>query len=225
MVSPFEWKGGGKAMGVPYSIEGCRHVLAAVEAIHNLGYHRVRVVPHLADSAGGDRWWCWIVPAAMTSPDHGACFATPDPRPDSVAYAWFPVDAFWQSIDFPAPPGETAARILTDYPQIAVQGWGTDDSYVRWYSEMLRLTEPDGLIISSAFHDRQAPAWAEGLHVVGKRGGAEIVPLPPSWAGQVGHSGRAGCDRGSLTEQKGDHVERDQREPRHAQSPARPVNP
>jgi hypothetical protein len=170
-------------MGVPYSVAGCRHLLTAVEDLHKLGLQLVRVVPHLADSAGGGRWWCWLVPAELTAPSHGARFASSAPPSRRLGYPFFPGDAHWRSIDFPASPSETAARILEMYPQLAERGRGSDGPYVRWYSEMLRLTAPDGLIISSAYHDGGQQTGLDEMRVVGGRRAVETVHLPPARIG------------------------------------------
>jgi hypothetical protein len=166
-------------MAIPYSIEGCRHLLVAVGEMHALGFQLVRVVPHLADSPGGGRWWCWLVPATMTSTGHGATFAElPPPRKDGP-FPWFPYDARWQSVPFPAPPDETAAQVLELYPQLAAQARGADEPYARWYAEMLQQTEPKGLIIGSHYADGIQPPPADVLRVVAGPGASQTVPPPP----------------------------------------------
>jgi hypothetical protein len=159
-------------------MEGGRHLLLAVGEMHRTGFQLVRIVPGLADSAGGGRWVCWLVPAGLTSAGHGADHVRwPPPMEDPFPY--FPVGHQWQSVPLPATPQETAATVLRLYPQLAAAGRGTDAAYARWYAEMLRLTEPHGMVIARHYADGLDPPPADRLRVLNDPGRAESVPPPP----------------------------------------------
>jgi hypothetical protein len=82
-------------------------------------------------------------------------------------------------VDLTASPVETARRILELYPRLAQHGQGNDAAYALWYSEMLRLTEPDGLIFATAFYDGLKPPPGDRIRFLGAKSRSVIVPLPP----------------------------------------------
>lgn len=154
---------------VPHTIEGCRHLLLAVGEMHRTGFQHVRIRPYLADSAGGGRWVCWLVPAGLAG--------SPPDRGDALPF--FPYLQNDRPLAFPAHPGETAAEILDLFPQLASAGRGADAAYAGWYAEALRLTAPLGLVIKSHFADGLGPPPA-GWRVVGGASGVAVVPAPPA---------------------------------------------
>lgn len=165
---------------ISYDIPGCRHLLLAVGEMHQMGFQLVRIVPCLADSAGGGRWWCRLVPADMTSAPLGTSFTRKSPAEREGPFPFFPPDKRWQSVPFPATPKETAEALLRLYPELAARGRGTDEAYAKWYAEMLRLTHPLGLVIESHFADGLRAPASEGWRVVGGESSVEVVPLPPT---------------------------------------------
>jgi hypothetical protein len=157
-------------------------LLRAVGELHSAGYELLRAVPHLADSAGGGRWWCDLVPAELVAPDRGAELA--DPRlfchVEEIGYAWYPMGKLGGLVDDGVPWQETARLILDHYPRLAEATRGRDSSYAQWYAEMLRLTEPEGLFIGSHYADGLAPPPTDHLRVVGGLSVSRKVPLPPN---------------------------------------------
>jgi hypothetical protein len=168
-------------MASQYSIPSCRNLLCAIGELHKAGYQLIRVAPYLSDSAGGGRWFCSIVPAESISKDHGARLV--DERlhhqNEALGYAFYPGGRLLRVVDPDVPPQETAEKILELYPRLAEQGRGRDELYARWYSDMLHLTEPEGLIIAGHWGDVLEPPPDEGLRVVGGSSRVRKLPAPP----------------------------------------------
>lgn len=169
-------------MSTGYTIRNCRHVLGAVGQLHIDGFELLRAVPHFADSAGGGRWRCALVPAELTASDRGASLAEPSSffGVEEIGYAWYPSPNLLELIDDVSSSRETARLILERYPRLAEDTRGRDAPYVRWYAEMLRLTEPEGLFVGSHWEDQFVAPPIDHLRVVGGTGAETTVVLPPS---------------------------------------------
>jgi hypothetical protein len=156
-----------------------------VSELHKLGYERTRIAPQIGDSPGGGVWECEIVPVTMISRQHGAVIA--ESAGDDCGTD-FP---FWTSRQWRSPrphpiisdsPAESATRLLQEYPELALQGVGSDTEYAEWYDDMLKMTEPEGVIFAKAWYDAfKAPA-VDGMRVLNAPEGL-IVPLPPPGEG------------------------------------------
>jgi hypothetical protein len=172
-------------MATGYTVRHCRHLLRAVGELHGMGYELVRVAPHLADSAGGGRWWCALVPAELIAPDRGAELADPlaFPRLERNGYPCYPLGSTAGLIDDEVPPVDTAGLILRHYPRLAERGRGRDAEYALWYADMLRLTEPEGLVIATYWGDRSVPWSGDPLRVVGGASASATVSPPPVRSG------------------------------------------
>ena len=92
----------------------------------------------------------------MTHRSHGARLA------DDVVYKSLPKyssadeDNYfgWRNMK-PKTPVILARRFIVVFPKFAEQGHHPDPAYVRWFTEMLKLTAPIGVV--SAFGDMAAP--------------------------------------------------------------------
>lgn len=113
-----------------------------------MGYQQLRIAPELAPSGG--YWRCKFVPASMISTDHGAIC--------DISVKLVPQYTSGQKEDYfewgdtaGNSPTELAQKFIARFPQIVEASRGDDNEYVAWYTEMLRVTEPDGTIY--AMHD------------------------------------------------------------------------
>ena len=161
------------------AIQQARHLLLVVADLHKLGYECARIVPSIEDTAGGGDWYCIIAPASMISPSHGAII-------DSRA-AWRPCTPPGE--DFPYYAGrawrqfqpifDSAENLLRAFPRLAQQSLGRDWEYVAWYLDMLRLTEPDGIIYARKWCDDESIPQT-GMRVFYAETELEVwAPLPP----------------------------------------------
>ena len=159
------------------AIRQARQVLLVVANLHKLGYECARVCPSIVDTAGGGDWSCLIVPASLVSPSHGAMIDT---------------QADWEGEDYPSYAGrawrlpefqgmfDSAESLLREFPRLAEQGLGPDPEYVAWYREMLRMTEPDGIIYARKWSDGDKIPQT-GMRAFGADPELEVlVPLPPT---------------------------------------------
>jgi hypothetical protein len=187
-----------------------RRLLQVVADLHKLGYEGARIIPFIVDTAGGGDWHCFLAPAAMVSPSHGARIGE--------AIDWWG-GACPPGRDFPyligrcvhglpgLPPELGAAKgMIRAYPKLAEHCLGHDRGYAEWYRAMLRTTEPDGVVYAHAYWDSAGSPAVSGLRVLGPEGEWEVaVPLPPPGAApadapsggkdrQVPPSGRAEQD-------------------------------
>jgi hypothetical protein len=79
----------------------------------------------------------------------------------------------------PKTPLILATRFIVEFPTFAEQSLHPDPAYVRWFTRMLELTKPIGVV--SAFGDWGPPVdrminefCEDGI----------VVPLPPGWRGR-----------------------------------------
>ena len=158
-----------------------RHLLLIVADLHKLGYECARVAPSIEDTPGGGDWYCLIVPASMISPSHGAIIDRhaawrwgPPPGGDFPYY----VGRGWQLQKFQS-IFDSAENLLRAFPRLAEQSLGRDREYVAWYREMLRMTEPDGIIYARSWSDDEEIPQT-GMRAFGTDAQLEVlVPLPP----------------------------------------------
>jgi hypothetical protein len=117
-----------------------------------------------------------MAPAALISPTHGA--RLDDGIRGANGFPYIIGRAFRGLPDWP-PPFDSAENLLKAHPQLAVQCLGRDSEYVEWYRDMLRTTQPDGVIYDTACWDNgDAPTdRMRALTADGKR--ELVVPLPP----------------------------------------------
>ena len=127
-------------------------MLLIVADLHKLGYECARVAPSIEDTPGGGDWLCIIVPASMISPSHGAMISSAawrrccDPGEDFPFYYGRVLRQSQHIVD-------SAENLLRAFPRLAEQSLGRDAEYVAWYREMLRMTEPEGIIYARKWSD------------------------------------------------------------------------
>ena len=165
-----------------------RHLLLIVADLHKLGYECARVAPSIEDTPGGGDWYCHIVPASMISPSHGAIIDRHADwrgcRPPGGDFPYY-VGRGWQLQRFRSIFG-SAENLLRAFPRLAEQSLGRDREYVAWYREMLRMTEPDGIIYARSWSDDEETPQT-GMRAFATDAQLEIlVPLPPPGEAQQG---------------------------------------
>jgi hypothetical protein len=71
-----------------------------------------------------------------------------------------------------------ARRFIVEFPKFAAQGRHADPAYARWFSRILELTAPIGVV--SAFGD-----WEPADRMLTEFcDDGVVVPLPPVWVGK-----------------------------------------
>jgi hypothetical protein len=88
----------------------------------------------------------------MTSPTHGARLANADDYESFPRYSSADEDNYfgWRNMR-PKTPVILARRFIVEFPKFAEQGHHPDPAYVGWFTRMLELTAPIGVV--SAFGD------------------------------------------------------------------------
>jgi len=124
-----------------------RRLVLMVGELHKLGYERLRIAPHLADSPGGPVWRCQVIPDFFTDAAHGAVQSH---CPSELTYYYSTRSArgseqHWPELANPQPDLAAAELGLTQN-RLCMAGLGSDPEYVTWYAEMLKQTKPDGVI-------------------------------------------------------------------------------
>jgi hypothetical protein len=148
-----------------------RKVLAMVLELHRMGYQRLRVAPGLTRlGESGGYWQCDVTPASNVLKRHGARSAE---RGKFVRYGGGEGTGFvgWTDLADDS-PRQLAEKFVARFADLAAAGRGPDKPYADWYAEMMRLTEPSGLVY--AYADWQMPA--DGLPIINFPG---TVPMPP----------------------------------------------
>ena len=158
--------------------KNARRVFLMVAELHKLGYEGLRVAPFLSPS--GCYWRCCIVPASMTHHAHGARLANADDYELLPRYSSGDGNNYfgWRNMK-PKTPLILATRFIVEFPQFAEKGHHPDPAYVRWFTRMLELTQPIGVV--SAFGDWEPPV--DGMINEFCEDGI-VVPLPPVWGGR-----------------------------------------
>lgn len=143
-----------------------------VRELHNLGYGRLRLAPGMAPS--GCYWRGLVAPIRNILPEHGAKVMAF--RRDAAVYNTGQNEKFFGWEDAVGnSPAELATKFISRFPDMAAAGLGNDDSYVRWYKEMVEATEPEGLIYAYSDWGDSNPAC---LNVIGNSRERK-VPYPP----------------------------------------------
>ncbi|MCA9193609.1 MAG: hypothetical protein KDB03_17680 [Planctomycetales bacterium] len=155
-----------------------RRILLLVRELHRMGFERLRAAAYEYPLG----WRCPIVPVSWCLQSHGGRFewfadkikSKLGIEHESHCYAaasgQFPFG--WKHLPFDDP--RRLAEVFIERNQaIALAGWGPDPQYVSWFDEMLRATEPNGLI--AAFGEYLEPI--DSLYTLMCR--TESVPLPP----------------------------------------------
>lgn len=151
--------------------DDARRVLHLVRELHLHGYEQLRIAPGMSPS--GLHWRCAITPASNIRPDHGARIG--EFHNSLVAHYTSPNRKHYFGWDDAreCDAAALAGLFLQRLPAIAEAGRGPDPTYVNWYAEMLRLTEPDAFPIAYA----DWPLPSDHIKTVGKR--SIRIPLPP----------------------------------------------
>lgn len=155
--------------------EICRRLLYMVAELHAMGYEQTRIAPGVAPS--GLFWRLSVTAASNTEPEHGALMRDFDRGANYSSGAGAEYFEWTDASD--DSPAELARKFVARFPEIAKEAKGSDPEYVRWYREMLRATEPDGLI--SAYADW--PSGEDRLEIF-YGSSTEAIPLPPPFSAQ-----------------------------------------
>ena len=122
-------------------VSDCRRLLYMVRELHAMGYEQLRIAPGVAPS--GLFWRLSVCAASNTLPDNGAIMRD---FSQGANYSSGGGDRFFDWDDAADDsPRELAEKFVARFPDLAAEGKKEDPDYVRWYKEMLELTEPDGL--------------------------------------------------------------------------------
>jgi hypothetical protein len=149
-----------------------RRLLFMIQQLHRLGFQRLRAAPYMAPS--GMYWRLAVAPVSNVRRDHGAMVS--DSSGAFVLYSTADGAACFKWTDARDDgPEALATKFLDRFPALCEGGKGPDEAYARWYSEMLRTTEPDGLIY--AFSDWMDPE--DRLPALNISDDVRI-PLPPA---------------------------------------------
>lgn len=124
-----------------------RQVLKMVRELHKMGYESLRITPYI--SFTGKYWRCMVAPSSKFSQDHGALLAASIRKPEkhlpfyttgqeSKYFGW--EDATDDD------PVRLAEKFVARFPKIVARCKKPDPAYVQWYEEMLRVSEPYGVV-------------------------------------------------------------------------------
>jgi hypothetical protein len=154
-----------------------RRVLLMLSELHNMGCERLRAPAYDYPLA----WRCPIVPKSWTLKRHGGLY---DPAFDAVSIfgRHRPHHTYssasgqqpfqWKGVAF-STPRELAKRFVEENREVAFAGWGPDSKYTQWFTEVLRMTEPNGLYYAFAeFEEPTSFLYTRHTHV-------KQIPLPP----------------------------------------------
>jgi hypothetical protein len=150
-----------------------RRILVMVHELHRRGYERLRVAPSLFASG---RWMCGITPVTNISYINGAW----EREPSLAVYYTNSQGA--QCFDWTDAaddtPEQLATKFIDHFPELSEQGRGGDEAYALWYSEMLKGTEPAGLIFAQ-------DGWVMPDDEIVPTGISEDVIVPPPPEGEA----------------------------------------
>jgi hypothetical protein len=141
-------------------IRECRRLLLTVGDLHRLGYEQARIRPFITDTAGGIDWHCIVAPASSSG--------------DESRSAYF-IGRGWSLYEF----YHNAEAFLACSPELAPRWLGSDPLYAQWYRDMLRATEPGGLVYFGAWWDYHQPPPADSVRGFTAEGAQILLPLPP----------------------------------------------
>jgi hypothetical protein len=154
-------------------MDATRKVLCMVLELHRTGFQRLRIAPGMSGS--GLHWRCAVTAAANVRRDVGASVARF--REIAVRYTSGMGDRYFGWADAAGDsPRQLAEKFVARFPELVAEGRGPDKPYADWYAEMMRLTEPSGLVY--AYADWEMPT--DGLPIINMPG---TVPMPPPGEG------------------------------------------
>ena len=155
-----------------------RRLLLMVAELHKLGYEGLRATPFLSPS--GCYWHCAIVPASLTRRTHGARLAENVDNETLPRYSSGDEDNYfgWANMK-PKSPLILAKRHVVEFPKFAEQGRHADPAYIRWFTDMLEATAPNGVIY--AFADMESPTDRMFISFCDE---GVVVRVPPVWGGR-----------------------------------------
>ncbi len=135
-----------------------RRWIEMVGVLHKMGHGQLRLACGWANAGPGPVWFGDVAPTTYFRRDNGALLAK-DPRPGRVQVSLLPnaIPMFTSrraaSTGSHPWPGfrdgtaeDAAVYWLSLYSKLADEGKGEDPAYVDWYSKMLKLTAPNGII-------------------------------------------------------------------------------
>ena len=162
-----------------------RRLFLMVRELHKQGYERLRIAPRFADSPGGPVWQCRVVPDFFTEKDHGAVESG---CPHELTYFYSTRGARGFEQRWPelanAQPNLAAAALGPSQNSVCIAGLGSDPEYVSWYSEMLRQTEPGGVIYEGPRdvqgHEEPTPPGVLSVFYPERPDIVRYVSAPPS---------------------------------------------
>ena len=143
-----------------------------IRELHDMGYEQLRIAPGVAPS--GLFWRLSVSAASNTLPENGAIMRD---FQKGANYSSGGGDSFFGWEDAAADsPRQLAEKFVARFPDLAKEGRKEDPDYVRWYQEMLELTEPDGLPYAYA----DWPSSGDSLRMF--HGSMDIeIRLPPAY--------------------------------------------
>lgn len=127
-----------------------RRVLLMVLELHRKGYERLRIAPSVRSS---DRCWrCFVSHAGNIQRNHGAKVI--DRHQETALYLSNQENQFfdWHDALFDS-PRELADKFQERFPELAEKGNGKDETYARWYAEMMGKSDPLGIPYANAYWD------------------------------------------------------------------------
>jgi hypothetical protein len=164
----------------------CRAVLLMLAELHQMGYQSIRLCPKLSNS--GVHWIAWFTNSLNVLDRHGAML-----HPEALARAWTSTPSDTPAACYTSAqerryfdwddaaddsPKQLATKFVTRFPTIAAGSKQPDSTYVNWYGDMIRQTEPDGLPSTCASSPETGFQERHRLVVLGNST-VESVTLPP----------------------------------------------
>jgi hypothetical protein len=162
-----------------------RRLLLMLRELHRMGYERLRAVTGLHPS--GCFYRIWITPATSTVPPGSdfmatqnrgvavgdwvvylsnmdiACYSTGEKADQCFGWTDIAEDSPWQ----------LAKKFIKRFPKVVKEGKGIDPAYSCWYANMIKVTEPEGLVYMYA--DWELPS--DHIPVLNREGVS--IPPPP----------------------------------------------
>lgn len=133
--------------GMDYIVGGCRRLLEMVQILHRQGYERLRINPGMSPS--GCHWRCEFLPSEVTiAHDRNRHIRR---SVETARYSSGERRNYFGWIDAAADlPFDLSVKFIERFPDLAKASTGRDPEYAKWYSMMLAMTAPDGIIYSYA---------------------------------------------------------------------------
>lgn len=167
--------------------QAARLWLEMLGALHRTGYGCLRLQCGWANAGPAPVWQAVSAPRSWFQRDNGVIiawnslsaeqrlmigdektFSSRRARDPSMGHPW---SGFCKST-----PQDAAGMWIQENPDLAAAGQGKDDDYERWYSQMLQLTAPTGLIGAFCFWE----PMPGHLYVQHGPEGVNQLALPPA---------------------------------------------